>query len=240
MRTHYVLALCAIAAGCGHADPAGALIMFSQDQATGQTHFEAKFWSKESTTSFPPTCATPPNQCAWSACPWGPSGPPGGSSASAGTVTLRGGLVAPPPAYSLDIAPFAKGDALTVQAEGGDFPKFDAQSIVAPGLPVLTAPAAPYAITLAQDLIVTWQGGESNATFFVTATSDDPAGLWVSCRDAATIGSVTMPALLLASLKGATNPRIVWGQERDEWFTVDAAPVEMRAVQLSVATATFE
>jgi hypothetical protein len=144
--------------------------------------------------------------------------PPGPSTemlalGSAGNIHIAGGL------YPITLDPQADnsyrlpqsmrmmalwngGETLTVSAGGGvDVPAFTAQ-VTAPSAPRISAPASTatgsFALSRAQDLVVTWSGGSGDTLDF--AVSDAKSTTLVECHFPLAAGSGTVPSALLTLL----------------------------------------
>jgi hypothetical protein len=129
---------------------------------------------------------------------------------SAGSIHIAGGLypiaLQPPPdnSYRSGLSTTALwngGETLTVSASGGaDVPAFTAQ-VTAPSEPRITAPAVTagtFALSRAQDLVVTWSGGSGDALDF--AINDAQVTTIVECHFPLAAGSGTVPSALLMLL----------------------------------------
>jgi hypothetical protein len=129
-------------------------------------------------------------------------------------ASLGGGGGWYPQALFSGAPPFVGGDLLTVTAEGGVVPAFVA-TIVTPSPVTLIAPAPPadggsfgtYAIATADDLAVSWTGGESGATVHVVLTGGVTT---VDCVFDATTGQGTVPQASLSLLQGRPGSFIVY------------------------------
>ena len=173
-------------------------------------------------------------------------------SQSAGTLTLTttaGTLTVDPKAQTqggggyltnLTAPGFQSGDALGVAASGAAIDAFGPVQVTAPGAIDLVAPQATASIATGQDLVWTWSGGEPGATVVVQAiaATNGNAAVTVECTLAATAGTVTMPAALLAPLAGSQG-QLGWGQLRSVVVVAGTYPIELGAAQLARANTTF-
>ena len=173
----------------------------------------------------------------------------GGTAVSAGTLTISGGTLAAPvmvapsaDTYSYTASTlFSAGQTLVVSASGATVPSFGPDSVVAPGLPVLTAPAASagaYTIATTADLTVTWTGGESGDLFFIEGV--DTSNAYFVCEWDASLGSGTVPQAVLAGLAGQSNAFLAYAQFATTTFTVGGYSISESALPYSGGTATFQ
>ena len=114
---------------------------------------------------------------------------------------------------------FAEGQTLTVSASGATVPAFGPQSIVAPGLALLTTPAiSPDAgatsISTSADLPIAWTGGQAGDTMLLEIAGLDSSAStysYMSCSWDAAAGQGTIPAAVLKPFAG-TNQKVSYGQ----------------------------
>jgi hypothetical protein len=137
---------------------------------------------------------------------------------------------------------FAAGQTLVVTATGATVPAFGPVSVVAPGLPVLTAPGATggtYTIPTTTDLKVAWTGGSaSGQVIFEGATNDSTS--YFTCVWTASAGQATVPQAMLTSLAGTGTGYLAYGQYTSTNFSAGAYSISVAALPYSGGTATFE
>ncbi|HSQ64575.1 MAG TPA: hypothetical protein VLM85_15230 [Polyangiaceae bacterium] len=227
------------------ASPLGSLVFQRDNSASGAPQFYGLFFSNAQQASG---CAPTTTIGACSAYTCG-STPPAGPYLGAGTLTLttpQGSFAVTQSTqsqlgdYSFALpAPFTAGDVLGVSASGGDVPAFAPVVVTAPGPITLSAPQ-PGTISTQQDLSWTWTLGEPNAKVSVEVMAFVPnATQSVSCAFDATSGAGTMPASLLAPLKGS-NGMLFWAQQRSTSYVAGTYPLQVTAVQMSSGSATFQ
>lgn len=125
---------------------------------------------------------------------------------------------------------FVGGDVLTFAAAGGDVPPFQ-QDVVGPRCIAMTTPAGPitpdggafasYTISTAQDLQISWTGGESGAFVGVTLIG----GVSISCSFDASLGQGAIPQQALAALARGTGSFFIY-QERRASLLVGSYQIE--------------
>jgi hypothetical protein len=173
---------------------------------------------------------------------------------SAGTLTISGGSIAasvtvtPDPSNNYDYEAagtlYTAGQTLTVTASGATVPACGPISVVAPGLPVLTAPAAAsgaYTLSASADLNVAWSAGASaaNSQIIFEAGSNDGASYFM-CVWSASLGNATVPQAMLTPLTGQTTGFLIYGQYAATNFTAGAYSIAAAALPYSGGTASFE
>jgi len=73
-------------------------------------------------------------------------------------------------------------------------------NLTAPSLITATAPAAPYTISKSADLPVTWSGGAEGTVTVSLSSGSGTSLVSIDCDAAATAGTLTVPAAMLAHL----------------------------------------
>jgi hypothetical protein len=102
----------------------------------------------------------------------------------------------------------------------------------------LLTPAAPFVVSIAEDLVVSWSGGESGATVHFTIlalpmTTGD-GGFYESSLDCvfdATAATGTIPKADLTPFQGQTNLTALWSHERDVRFWAGSYPLELAGLR---------
>jgi hypothetical protein len=144
--------------------------------------------------------------------------------------------------YQADGALFSAGQTLTVRGSGATVPAFGPVSIVAPGLPLLTAPSATgttYTISTKSDMKVAWTGGAPGAQMiFEGATSTSSS--YFTCVWSASLGEAVVPQAMLAPLAGQTSGYLIYGQYTATNFAAGPYSISASALPYSGATATFQ
>jgi hypothetical protein len=147
--------------------------------------------------------------------------------------------------YTPNGALFTPGDTLGVAASGGDVPALPVQHIAAPGLPTLIAPyvnpdGGTLTIPTAQDLIVTWTGGQSGARFAVQADSNftSPSYAQLFCFWDAPSGQGVVPKAALAQVAGGGGT-FFWYQTLDSTFDAGAWSISLAALSGTGQAATY-
>jgi hypothetical protein len=137
---------------------------------------------------------------------------------------------------------FAAGQTLVVTASGATVPAFGPVSVVAPGLPVLTAPGAAagaYTISTKADLKVAWTGGAADGqVIFEGAASSSTS--YFTCVWTASAGEATVPQAMLTPLAGQTTGYLVYGQYTATNFSAGAYSISAAALPYSGGAASFE
>jgi len=171
---------------------------------------------------------------------------------SAGTLTISGGsigsavTVMPDSSnnyeYEATGSLFSAGQTLTVSASGATVPAFGPISVVAPALPVLSAPAAAsgtYTIPTTADLDVAWTGSSAGGEIIFEGAASDSTS-YFTCVWSASLGEATVPQAMLTSLKGQTAGYLVFGQYAATNFSAGAYSISASALPYSGGTASFE
>jgi hypothetical protein len=144
--------------------------------------------------------------------------------------------------YQANGALFSAGQTLTVRGSGATVPAFGPVSVVAPGLPLLTAPAATgttYTISTKSDMKVAWTGGAPGAQMiFEGATSTSSS--YFTCVWSASLGEAVVPQAMLAPLAGQTSGVLIYGQYTATNFAAGAYSISASALPYSGAMATFQ
>jgi hypothetical protein len=205
------------------------------------------FFTSESAQSC---LVTTSGSCSFYSCNGTTTTPTG---ASAGTLTISGGripsgLTVTPDAnnaysYTSGAPLFAAGQTLTVSATGAIVPAFGPQSVVAPALPGLVAPAATsgsYTISTAAELGVQWTGGAAGATLVLEGTSGGGNQSYFICEWDASLGKASVPQAVISGLAGHAGAYIVYGQYKTTTFTAGAYSISEVALPYSGGTATFQ
>ena len=171
---------------------------------------------------------------------------------SAGTLTISGGsigtgvTVMPDSTntytYQANGALFSAGQTLTVRGSGATVPAFGPVSVVAPGLPLLTPPAATgttYTISTKSDMKVAWTGGVAGAQLiFEGATGNSTS--YFTCVWSASLGEATIPQAMLAPLAGQTNGVLIYGQYTATNFSAGVYSISASALPYTGGMATFQ
>jgi hypothetical protein len=171
---------------------------------------------------------------------------------SAGTLTISGGsigtgvTVMPDSTntytYQANGALFSAGQTLTVRGSGATVPAFGPVSVVAPGLPLLTTPAATgttYTISTKSDMKVAWTGGVAGAQLiFEGATGNSTS--YFTCVWSASLGEATIPQAMLAPLAGQTNGVLIYGQYTATNFSAGVYSISASALPYTGGMATFQ
>ncbi len=172
---------------------------------------------------------------------------------SAGTLTIGGGslgsgvTVTPDGTNSSQYQSmgtlFSAGQALTVEASGATVPAFGPVSVVAPGLPILSAPAGAatgaYTISTKSDLKVAWSGGDSSAQLIFEGATSDSAS-YFTCEWSASAGEGIIPQSVLAPLAGQTSGYLIYGQYTATSFNAGAYSLSAQALPYTGGTATLD
>jgi hypothetical protein len=131
---------------------------------------------------------------------------------------------------------FSPGDSLGVAALGGALPAFPEQTIEAPPVIALTAPAGDggkLTISTAQPLMFSWTGGRAGDETVVTATAYFTSGGLASmtCSWDASTGAATAPSEALRPLasQNALTSNLVWYQLAQKKFTTGPVAVSLSA-----------
>jgi len=216
----------------------------------GQPTFEFYASFGQDGSSNPGCTVTTSGACAVTTCMGTQMNPIG---VSAGTLTIGGGSLG----SGVTVTPdgtntyqyqsmgtlFSAGQALTVEASGATVPAFGPVSVVAPGLPILTAPAGAatgaYTISTKSDLKVAWSGGESSAQVIFEGASNNSAS-YFTCVWASSLGEATVPQAMLAPLAGQGAGYLVYGQYTSTSFNAGAYSLSAQALPYSGGTATFD
>jgi len=172
---------------------------------------------------------------------------------SAGTLTISGGnlgagvAVMPDSSnvynYTSSSAMFSGGQPLTVSASGGTVPAFGPQSIVAPSMIGITAPAASggvYTIPTSTDLTVEWTGGQAGAQVLFEGTLSGNPQTYFACIWDGSLGRATVPHAVLAGLAGQSSALLAYGQMVTTSFTAGSYAVTEGAFQYGGGNATFQ
>jgi hypothetical protein len=191
--------------------------------------------------------------CTYNDCP---NAADGGTPVSAGTLTVAGGAlgnngVALSPqangtyTYQVNGALFSQGDTMSASASGANVPAFGPETVVGTGLVGITAPLANmqgmYTISTAQDLTVTWTGGESNAQVLIEVEGNSGMNTrYAYCLWDAAAGTGTIPSAALAGLANLGSGVFVWGEWRITNFTAGAYPLQFTALQFDFGQATLQ
>jgi len=171
---------------------------------------------------------------------------------SAGTLTISGGsigsavTVMPDSSnnyeYEATGSLFSAGQTLTVSASGATVPAFGPISVVAPALPVLSAPVAAsgtYSIPTTADLDVAWTGASDGGEIIFEGAANDSTS-YFTCVWSASLGKATVPQAMLTSLAGQTTGYLVFGQYAATNFSAGAYSISASALPYSGGTASFE
>jgi hypothetical protein len=174
---------------------------------------------------------------------------------SAGTLTAAGGdlpdgglpLMQQPSGsyvYNQPSLLFAAGDTLSAEATGGIVPAFGPQTVVAPAAISLLMPLpngqGTYVISTAQDLPVTWSGGEANAQVVFELVSFAPSSFAITgCTWDASMASAKVPSAAMTGLLGGFD-EVLWGQSRTTTFDAGSISVQLMALQATGASAVFQ
>jgi hypothetical protein len=172
---------------------------------------------------------------------------------SAGTLTISGGslgsgvTVTPDGSNNYQYQSmgtlFSAGQALTVEASGATVPAFGPVSVVAPGLPILTAPAGAatgaYTISTTSDLKVAWSGGDSDAQIIFEGATNGSSS-YFTCVWASSLGEATVPQAMLAPLAGQGAGYLIYGQYTSTSFNAGAYSLSAQALPYTGGTATFD
>jgi hypothetical protein len=139
--------------------------------------------------------------------------------------------------------PAPPGESVTVAAAGGMVPAFGPEAVTAPTMITLTAPldadGGAVAISTSSDLTVSWAGGQSGATVFVTMGA--PLGFpTLSCMWDATLGQGTVPHALLSQLGDQGSSSMTYGQQATRTFVAGAYTLSEQAVLDAVAMVSFQ
>lgn len=171
---------------------------------------------------------------------------------SAGTLTISGGnlgsvAVTPDSTnaynYTASSAMFSAGQTLVVSASGGTVPAFGPQSIVAPSMITLTAPAASggsYTISTSTDLSVEWTGGQAGVQLFFEGTLSGSPQTYFTCIWDGGLGRGTVPQAVLAGLAGQSGGLLAYGQLASTSFSAGTYSVTEGVLQFGGANATFQ
>jgi hypothetical protein len=144
--------------------------------------------------------------------------------------------------YQANGALFSAGQTLTVRGSGATVPAFGPVSVVAPGLPLLTTPAATgttYTISTKSDMKVAWTGGVAGAQLiFEGATGNSTS--YFTCVWSASLGEATIPQAMLAPLAGQTNGVLIYGQYTATNFSAGVYSISASALPYTGGMATFQ
>jgi hypothetical protein len=210
-------------------------------------HFTAAFFDSPRSPSG--CTVTTSGTCSAFSCP---ADAGGGGAVSAGTIHISGGnlgagqSVTPGAdgtyAFTANAAEYSAGQTLAVSASGAVAPAFGPQSISAPSLIDLVAPAADdggtYTIATSSDLTVAWTGGQSGDLVLVEAA--DPTWLnYFSCSWDASAGQGTIPRTVLSVLAGRSGD-IVWLQESVTAFQAGSYSIAAATGMYGAAAASFQ
>lgn len=193
--------------------------------------------------------------CIITQCQGGDGGVDGGPTwFGAGDVTIAGGelpdggvtLQQAQDGYLYDPASlfFGDGDSLTVAASGGAVPAFGPVTLVAPGAITLTAPVpngqGTFVVPTAQDLSVTWTGGEPGAqvSFEVLASAGNTLAV-ANCTWDASNAMATIPSAALAPFAGMSGG-VFYGQQRATSFSAGSFPVQFVVQQSAFGDIEFQ
>ena len=184
-----------------------------------------------------------------------PNQPDAGAPVGAGTLTATGGALGNGGVmitqgmggsyqYQSMSSLMSQGDTMGISASGGTIPAFGPVDVVATGMITVTAPmpnGMVYTINTAQDLSLTWTGGEANAlALFEVSATFGASNRGAVCFFDATLGSGSLPAAAMSNLTGGSNTQFVYGQWRETDFTAGAYPLRSVAIQLGEGTASLQ
>ncbi len=131
---------------------------------------------------------------------------------------------------------FSPGDQLGVAALGGALAAFPEQTVEAPPVLALTAPAGDggkITVSTSQSLTFSWTGGRAGDETVVTATAYFTSGGLASmtCSWDASTGTATVPSDALRPLasQNAVSSNIVWYQLAQKKFTTGPVAVSLSA-----------
>jgi hypothetical protein len=175
------------------------------------------------------------------------------SGDSAGTLTISGGSLGMQAVLpgtgniyqytgASGVTEFTAGQTLTVTASGATVPAFGPESVTAPAMIGLTAPAATggaYTISTASDLAVTWTGGQAGAQVLFEGVVGSGTS-YFSCTWDAAPGSATVPHAVLTGLAGQSGAFLAYGQVTTTTFTAGAYTISLAALPYGGGNLTFQ
>jgi hypothetical protein len=139
--------------------------------------------------------------------------------------------------YTSPATIFAPGDKLGVAGQGADIPGFATESVVAPPILHLTAPASPdggsVTVSTTQPLTLSWTGGQAGVQMVVTATAifTTYGSATTTCNWDSSTGTATVPSDALRPLaaENALTSGIVWYGLAETKFTTGTVDVTLSA-----------